>query len=637
MDTDNERRFFNKSEKVLLYVAADGKCQRCGQPLSDDFHADHRMPYSQGGETDIANAEALCPKCNLSKGGRGMLPEWTAPLREWQEDAFNDFQSQAVDRRDYLLVATPGSGKTRVALRIAHYLFQRGQIERLVIVTPTSHLRGQWADEANRLAGIQLDPDWKGPTEHEGMNGIAVTYQLVAMGHNNEAQRLLVSRKKTLVILDEIHHAGEQRTWGDAIQRSYELADYRLLLSGTPFRSDNFPIAFVNYDTETGICKPDFIYCYGKALKDDVCREILFPSFNGRIEYMLNGEIINVSFDDSVDETGGSNRLRMALSPKGDWIKQVLAEADKELSRIRKEQEDAAGLVITIDQRHACDVADLLQSVTGNRPIIAISDEPNSSEYIKAFRVGKQPWLVAVRMVSEGVDIPRLRVGVYATNVTSELYFRQAVGRFVRMQKDYEDQTAYFYIPEDPRLIEFAREIKVERQHAIEELEQYELSRDRDQQLANPSDLTLIESKAQEGATIYNSDTFPPAELERARLIARQSGVRLLEFRVDVVTVAKILRTVAPMGEEQQKRVQIEMPLYERLERLRRIYNRNVNYLAAMSKKDQKQIHVDCHFIDGKWVKNKDCTEKELRDRIQYLKEQIALVIKKGREDGRQN
>jgi len=564
-----------------------------------------------------------------------MLPEWKATLRDWQQDAFNDFQSQSLSRRDYLLVATPGSGKTRIALRIAHWLFQRGQIEQLIVVTPTSHLRTQWADEAARLAGIQLDPNWDGPTINSAMNGIAITYQMVAMGSNDKLQRLIAGHRKTLVILDEIHHAGEQRRWGDAIQHSYELADYRLLLSGTPFRSDNFPIAFVNYDPQTGICKPDCTYDYGTALKDDVCREVLFPSFNGRVEYMLNGEVINVSFDDFVDETGGSNRLRMALSTSGDWIKDVITEANGELVRIRKEQPDAAGLIIAIDQRHACDIATLVKDITSEAPIIAISDEPKSSEYIKAFRASKAPWLVAVKMVSEGVDIPRLRVGVYASNVTSELFFRQAVGRFVRMQTDYEDQTAYFYIPEDARLINFARQIKEERQHAIEELEQLELEKDayldRVDTIENAP--TLIQATAEEGATIYDSDTFPANELERARMVAYQAGVRLLEHRVDIVTVAKILRAVVPMADDQAIRVQREPPLYETLTRLRRIYNRNVNYLAHITRAEHKQIHLDCKFVDGKWAK--ECNERELYARIQYLKEQINIAKKQGVQDGR--
>jgi len=554
-----------------------------------------------------------------------MLTEWTAPLRAWQAQAFKDFQRQTVERSDYLLVATPGSGKTRLALRIAHWLFERGQVERLIVVTPTSHLRKQWADEAARLAGIRLDPEWQGPPEHEEMHGMALTYQMVAFGSNCNSQRYLVGERRTLVILDEIHHAGEQQKWGESIQKAYELAEYRLLLSGTPFRSDNFPIAFVNYDTQTRECVPDCSYTYGDSLQDEVCRWVLFPSFDGRIEYMDNGEVKGVSFRDSVDEDAANVRLRMALSPEGDWLRSVLGDANEELTRIRRDQPDAAGLVITMDQQHAHDVARLLEEVAGVRPVVAISDDRNSSTYIKAFRSGKDPWLVAVRMVSEGVDIPRLRVGVYATNITSEVFFRQALGRLIRMQPDYEDQTAYLFIPEDARLTTYAQQVKQERQHAIQDMDEYDLRGSRaESEGIGIRTLSLIEANALEGATIYDSDAYPPEELERARRFAQEAGVNLMGHRVDDVAVAKILRLAAPMTEEQRVAAQSAPAFYERRTRLRRMANRKVQYVAYLTKRDCQEVHKDLNFIDKKWASQR--TEQELLASIAYLDGQIATA-----------
>lgn len=555
-----------------------------------------------------------------------MFAEWTAPLRRWQADALKDFQQQTVERRNYLLVATPGSGKTRLALRIAHWLFQRGQVERLVVVTPTSHLRRQWADEAARLAGIQIDPNWQGFSEHESMHGLALTYQMVAYGSNCNYQRRLVSQKRTLVILDEIHHAGENRSWGNAVQRAYELAECRLLLSGTPFRSDNFPIAFVNYNPETRECIPDAGYSYGVGIRDNVCREVYFPSFDGHIEYIDNGEIKTVSFRDEMAETAANDRLRMALSPQGDWLKHVLTDANNELLRVRQDQPDAAGLAITIDQQHACDVARLLEEVTGSPPVIAISDDPKSSDYITIFRDSKAPWLVAVRMVSEGVDIPRLRIGVYATNITSEVFFRQALGRLVRMQPEYDDQDAYLYLPEDVRLLAYAQQIKQERQHAIEDMDESNLRESRETYEGDGErSLTLIESNALEGSTVHNGILFTPNELDRARKLALEAGVRLQGHRVDDVTVAKILRLVAPLGEEQGQVVTHATPaLYIIHERLRKVTNRRSRRLAHLTGRPFKEIHEALHFIDGKWAAT--CNEAELRARLQYLEQQISLT-----------
>lgn len=563
-----------------------------------------------------------------------MFAEWTAPLRRWQADALKDFQKQTVERRNYLLVATPGSGKTRLALRIAHWLFQRGQVERLIVVTPTSHLRRQWADEAARLAGLQLDPNWQGTAVHESMQGLALTYQMVAYGSNCNYQRHMVSQKRTLVILDEIHHAGEQRSWGDAVQRAYELAECRLLLSGTPFRSDNFPIAFVAYDPDTRECVPDAAYSYGVGIRDNVCREVYFPSFDGRIEYVDRGEIKAVSFRDEMAEDEANKRLKMALQTEGDWLKQVLTDANSELLRIRQDQPDAAGLAIAIDQRHACDVAQLLERVTGTYPVIAISDDPNSSDHITSFRDSKAPWLVAVKMVSEGVDIPRLRVGVYATNVTSEVFFRQALGRLVRMQPEYDDQDAYLYIPEDVRLLAYAQQIKEERQHAIEDMDDDPLRESREPYEGDGEHtLSLIESNALEGSTVHDGILFSPSELDRARKLALEAGVRLQGHRVDDVTVAKILRLVSPMGDGAGVVPTHDAPaLYMRHESLRRKINRLARRLAHLTKRPVKEIHNDLHFIDNKWAATR--TEKEMLECIVYLEQQIDMTQQQGVPSG---
>ena len=75
--------------------------------------------------------------------------------------------------------------------------------------------------------------------------------------------------------------------------------------------------------------------------------------------------------------------------------------------------------MVAMDQEHAQGVAELLRHRAGVSPIVATSDDPTASERIARFSEGTQPWIVAVRMVSEGVDIPRLRVGVYATTTTT--------------------------------------------------------------------------------------------------------------------------------------------------------------------------------------------------------------------------
>lgn len=155
------------------------------------------------------------------------------------------------------------------------------------------------------------------------------------------------------------------------------------------------------------------------------------------------------------------------------WLGPVITDAHNELRRLRKqEQPDAGGLIVAMNQDHARQVAELVGRITGSRAHVAISDDPSASKTIEAFAHHKtQQWLVAVNMVSEGVDIPRLRVGVYATNVLTEMYFRQVVGRFVRMQEGLpKPQRAWLYLPKDATLVHYAKRIKAERDHVLEEI-----------------------------------------------------------------------------------------------------------------------------------------------------------------------
>ena len=269
------------------------------------------------------------------------------------------------------------------------------------------------------------------------------------------------------MILDEIHHAGDDRAWGEAVRRAFEAAPRRLALSGTPFRSDTLAIPFVRYVGDEAV--PDFEYGYADALGDGrVVRPVYFPRINGFMEWIApDGSAQAAAFDDPLDRTRAAQRLRTALSLDGEWLATVLLQANERLTALRRAQPDAGGLVIAADQDHAQGIADLLRYRCGVRATVAVSDDPLSSSRIARFAAASDPWIVAVRMVSEGVDIPRLRVGVYATTTTTELFFRQAVGRFVRWTRGVPRQKAYLFIPDDVRLRTWATQIADARRHSL--------------------------------------------------------------------------------------------------------------------------------------------------------------------------
>jgi superfamily II DNA or RNA helicase len=272
------RRNFNANERRILYQAAGGRCELCGRELHGIFHADHVKPYSAGGKTDVINGQALCPECNRMKSYHDRwLTEWTLQLRSWQERAFQAYLAKG--QRDFLLVATPAAGKTCFCLRIAHMHLMHGTAEQIVIVVHTDNLRQQWIEAAAQV-GIHLQSVYDATFElAPDMHGIVTTYQTVAARlDTDKSYRKYTARRKTFVILDECHHAGDGLTWGDAIRNAFEPATLRLSTTGTPFRSDKKEIPFVNYIHEDGrwVCQPDFSYQYGDALRDGVVRHVFF-------------------------------------------------------------------------------------------------------------------------------------------------------------------------------------------------------------------------------------------------------------------------------------------------------------------------------------------------------------------------
>jgi superfamily II DNA or RNA helicase len=386
-------------------------------------------------------------------------------LRVWQRDALELYQR--TQPRDFLTVATPGAGKTTFALTIAADLMSRGIVERIVIVTPTDHLKTQWALAASGI-GITLDPSLAGQGRlGADFDGFAVTYAGLAVNANSYRTR--IETRATMVILDEIHHAADALSWGDAVQEACEPAIRRVALTGTPFRSDDNPIPFVSYapaDDGTVSSVADFSYGYGNALKDGVVRPVLFMAYSGQMHWRTRaGDEVAARLGEPLDRAATAQALRTALDPQGSWIPAVLQAAHTRLMEVRRDVPDAGGLVIASDQDTARQYASVLAAITGTEPMLVLSDEAGSSARIADFSAGMTPWMVAVRMVSEGVDIPRLSVGVYATTTATPLYFAQAVGRFVRMRR--RGETASIFVPSVPALLTLASDLEAQRDHVI--------------------------------------------------------------------------------------------------------------------------------------------------------------------------
>lgn len=392
-------------------------------------------------------------------------------LRAWQEEALSAYfdRDDGAGPRDFLVSATPGAGKTTFALRLASELLQRRIIDRVTVVAPTEHLKTQWAEAAHR-AGIRLDPRFSNRHAREARHyhGVVVTYAQVAV--RASLHRQLTESARSLVILDEVHHGGDALSWGDAIREAFESAERRLSLTGTPFRSDTAPIPFVSYlrdERGVRVSQTDFAYGYGRALRDGVVRPVIFLSYAGSMRWRTRqGEEWEATLgqDDTKDVT--AQAWRAALDPEGEWMTSVLTAADRRLAEVRQAVPDAGGLVIATDQSTARAYATILAGLTGEQPTVVLSDEKASSDRIAAFAADRSRWMVAVRMVSEGVDVPRLAVGVYATSAATPLFFAQAIGRFVRTRR--RGELASIFVPSVPVLLRLASELERERDHALD-------------------------------------------------------------------------------------------------------------------------------------------------------------------------
>ncbi len=539
-----------------------------------------------------------------------ILKPWKLQLRKWQSEAFEKVKEIYDNgRNDFLCVATPGAGKTIFALRVAHHYLMEKKVERIVIICPTEHLKRQWAESAFK-AGFDIDPNFENAKRRETSDyfGVSLTYAQVGRAPVTHLRNC--EAKRTLVIFDEIHHLGDDLSWGDAVRRAFEPTVYRLAISGTPFRRDNNPIPFVQYKKSQSVA--DYTYGYSNAIADNVCRPVYFSAFEGEMEWRVKNTLYKSTFSEILDKNRASERLRTALDPAGKWLPAVIADADKKLNEIRSLHPNAGGLLISMDQAHAKNAVKMLEEITGEKPTIVVSDDPKASKKIKKFDKGSDRWLVAVKMVSEGVDIPRLRVGVYATNIKSELFFRQAVGRFVRNQADLKEQAAYIYIPKDIELVEYAKEIEVERDHYINKIDYVEDIFDRDPD--------LLPQKEEE----KDDDKFEAIDSVATDKIQYELDFGK-EFKPPEKTKKFIVKEKKNYGEPVVFEHE-EIPVYEQIERIKKDI-KNLSRLVAI-RRGKVEGRIDWDFAHREWIKKggkaiDQETRPELEKRLKWLNSQL--------------
>ncbi|MDY5785964.1 MAG: DEAD/DEAH box helicase [Corynebacterium sp.] len=574
-------------------------------------------------------------------------------LRAWQQEAFDSFM--ASKPRDFLAVATPGAGKTTFALTLAKKLVDDRTVQRIIVVVPTEHLKHQWSEAAKRF-GLSLDPAFTNSSAvNAAYNGVVVTYAQVGM--HPFKHRAVATARRSLVILDEIHHAGDAKSWGDGVREAYDDAVHRLALTGTPFRSDDSAIPFVRYEEDGDghrVSQSDYTYGYSHALADGVVRPVVFLAYSGEAQWKDSaGEEYSARLGEPLNAEQTARAWKTALDPKGDWIAAVLQAAHTRLLKLRAHIPDAGGLVIATDKTTARAYARILSKMSTTPVTVVLSDEAGASDRIDEFSASTNEWMVAVRMVSEGVDVPRLAVGVYATSASTPLFFAQAIGRFVRKRRPGE--SASVFLPSVPVLLRLAEEMEVSRDHVLGKPHREsgwsdELLEQANQTRNEPDETSPYESigaSAELDSLIFDGSTYGTAtaagspeeqdflglpgllDAEQVRTLLRKRQSDQLDARAaeekarqaaeraarenGAVLGATVTPQPAPGGESGKVAV-------DEIGDLRRELNARVGIVAGRTGRPHGAIHTEVRKACG-GPPTALCNAEQLRQRIAYLRD----------------
>lgn len=583
-----EKRTFSNAERMAVELVQD----KTGE-------ADHIKPWSAGGKTSVENCQILSQAANRKKGAFEFKP------RKWQSEFLRDWDDRE-PHQPFMLIAIPGGGKTMAALEACRKWMAAGADRRIIIVVPTDNLREQWKEEAAQF-GMELQTKEFGTNFKDGFQGAVVTYHLVA--NNSVLFRKLCSVAPTMVVFDEIHHCGDEAHFGHGIKVAFELARERLLMSGTPWKSDGTAIPFVRYDGN-GYAVGDFSYDYPRALNEDVVRYLVFDHAKGTIRNDCTGETETLSQE--VSDSEAAQRLKKLLDPSGDYVREQIAAAHRKLIECRKSIPDAGALAACVDQYHAVKVAALIREVTGCEPSVIVSDSEIENDSVKDFRNSKKEWLVAVRKVSEGTDIKRLQVLCYLTNTTSELFFRQLVGRVSRV-RGMDDFEAYVYLPADPRLIRCAQNIENAQVQALRDMtekESRELAERQQGELQFDSYSTMHDGTE---VVLIGSERVPIAAAKEIERVAEATGLSMQK----VMQVMEMMQGKVFTAEPVQQPVDCKE---DRMDKLRAKCNKAAFRLAKL-----RDIHVS--EVHGKFKRQEDMTEQELQAKLNQLICECKKVI----------
>ena len=503
-------RIFTKQQRSILYQKANGRCTLCNKAISfNEMHADHIYPWSKGGRTDISNGQALCPKCNLSKGnntnpkGSIMLNLRTCKamnnieikskfpmLRKHQvsalELAFR--QRDGLSGKHTLIEVTPGGGKSALPSIFTHIVRPKYPGMKMMWVVPRKSLQEQGSDSVNLGGEYSMREVLKtNLTIREGSNqfgsaagvdGYTITYQSINRGVQYHIDEM--NEAPFALFLDECHHIKENvapdNEGEDAGQEviaqliNHKNCKFVYYMTGTAERHDQQKLAFIPYNNKNEIefNHPDWNYIkYNRAdaIEEQAKLELTFAISDAQGEYIdKDGTVTSfTSLKTSNDELDSRTKLKTALLT--DFSEILIDRSISELRKQRKENERAQLIILAASQKIAKRYVEYIKDNTPYIPALATSDEKNAQTAIRNFRYGRVTILVTVGMAHEGLDAPGVSIITALTNYRSKPWLEQAFDRATRINYKIPQnflQTATIFAPADDAMLEIIEMISKE-------------------------------------------------------------------------------------------------------------------------------------------------------------------------------
>lgn len=553
--------------------------------------------------------------------------------RGWQARAIEKFL-ETTAHSCFLLDATPGAGKTIFSALCYKQLLDAGIANFVLIVVPTTALKGD--GDAGFLgdyhkAGIEIKTvlhDDKGcPRDYQGA---ATTYQQLP-NLIGTIRTWVKNGCKLFVVFDEVHHLTESNTWGAAGEQLAACAVRVLAMTGTPFRGDGQRISFIRYDDD-GKSIADHRYDYRQAVSDGVCRPVQFITDDGIAEFVnrqdedrSSPQAMQVRLSEATDEDDLRNATATIFRGGSQWLQTFIARADQCLDDYRKLYPSAGCLIVCrpgtddADVRHLRQIAATTKRITGHLPVIVSHDDAEANDAIASYRNSSDKFICAVRKISEGVDIKRLHVVVMATRPTTELLFRQIVGRAVRVRDDTASEHATIFIPKFPQLAEWAARIRDEAEAGLRDRKERG-PREGDFE-KTPGSFTALGSSHEDGGAISDfGDEYTAAEINAAEKMKQSPQL----YGVPVTSIAYVLKHVGAPIDPMEAAGE---PLQIVKKKLRNDINKMVRRLAISRNPDQpdfKQVWIELHKLIG--ARNvEDLTDNHSVDKMRQ-----ALELLKG-------